>query len=62
MNTAIYTNKALNETHKISGVSGIEQAWNLAEYVCRRKGWNFEAFCLDCNVRVIYPIITPKSK
>jgi hypothetical protein len=50
--TATYTNKALNETYKIGGVKDLEQAWNLANFACRRNNWNPAAFCMDVKVTV----------
>jgi len=47
---ATYTNKATGETYKMGGVKNLEQAWNLAEFVCNRKNWNFEMFCNDVKV------------
>ena len=38
--TATYTNKALNETYKLGGVKDLAQAWNLADWVAKRNGWN----------------------
>jgi len=37
---AIYTNKALNETHKMGGLRDLGHAWNMVESVSKRKGWN----------------------
>ena len=37
---AVYTNKALNETYKLRGVSDLGKAWNMVEFVCRRNNWN----------------------
>lgn len=53
MTRATYTNKALNETHTIVGETmDIEKAWNLAEFVCNRKGWNIAAFTMDVTITV----------
>jgi hypothetical protein len=35
-----YTNKSTQETYLIKGVSSLEQAWSLAEFVCKRNNWN----------------------
>jgi hypothetical protein len=48
---ATYTNKATGETYKLNGVNSLEQAWNLAEFVCRRNNWNLSMFCFDVNVK-----------
>jgi len=37
---AIYKNKVLNETHKMGGLRDLGHAWDMAEYVAKRKGWN----------------------
>jgi hypothetical protein len=37
---AIYKNKVLNETHKMGGLRDLEHAWNLVNYVSKKKGWN----------------------
>jgi len=37
---AIYTNKALNEIHKMGGLRDLGHAWNMVESVSKRKGWN----------------------
>ena len=50
--TATYQNKATKETYNLGGVSGIEQAWNLASFVCYRNNWNIEAFTRDVRVSV----------
>lgn len=46
-----YTNTATGETYKLSGVNSLEQAWNLAEFVCRRNNWNLSTFCSDVRVK-----------
>jgi hypothetical protein len=50
--TAIYQNKATKETYKLGGVSGIEQAWNMANFVCNRNNWNIEMFHTDVRVSI----------
>jgi len=50
--TATYTNKQTKENYQIGGVKGLEQAWNLAEFVCNRNNWNLEMFSYDVIVRV----------
>lgn len=52
MKTATYTNRATNETYKISGVKNIGQAWNLSETACNRMNWNPETFALDVKVTI----------
>jgi len=49
---ATYTNKATGEKYTLKGVKSLEQAWNLAEFVCRRNNWNFSMF--SCDVKVKY--------
>lgn len=51
MNTATYINKATSEIYKLRGVKSLEQAWNLAEYVCNRNNWNYSMFCNDVTVK-----------
>jgi len=52
MKTAVYTNHATNEVYKIGGVTGIDQAWNLVDFACRRNNWNPAAFNLDVTVKI----------
>lgn len=47
---ATYENIATGETYKMGGVKNMEQAWDLAEFVCRRNDWNLETFALDVKV------------
>jgi len=49
---AIYTNKALNQTYTLAGISGLEQAWKLAELVCGRMNWNIDMFSYDVKIRI----------
>lgn len=51
--TAVYYNRATEETYKIRGVRDLEQAWNLAEFVCNRNNWNLSMFCHDVQVKLI---------
>lgn len=48
---ATYTNKATNEVYTLRGVKSLEQAWNMAEFVCRRNNWNLSMFCYDVTVK-----------
>lgn len=50
---AVYYNVALNETYKIGGVRDLEQAWDLAEVVCRRNQWNLAMFNYDVRVKIV---------
>ena len=50
--TATYRNTATGETYKLSGVKNLRQAWEMAEFVCRRNGWNFAMFCNDVKVSI----------
>ena len=52
MKKATYTNNQTSETHTISGVRNIGQAWDLSKVVCDRTGWNPETFAIDVKVRV----------
>ena len=47
---ATYTNKATNETYRLTGVKNLKQAWSLAKFVANRNGWNSEMFCNDVKV------------
>lgn len=50
---AVYTNKATKETYTLANVTGIEQAWNLWEFVCQRNNWNPSAFTHDVNIKIV---------
>ena len=39
--TAIFTNKALNETYNLGGIIDLAHAWNLVEFAASRNNWNF---------------------
>ena len=47
---ATYTNTATKETYRLRGVNSLEHAWSLAEFVCKRNGWNLSMFCYDVKV------------
>lgn len=49
---ATYHNKVLDETYTLAGVNGLEQAWHMADFVCRRNNWNPDMFCDDVKVTV----------
>lgn len=50
--TATYQNTATKETYNLGGVSGIAQAWKMANFVCNRNNWNIEMFSADVRVSV----------
>lgn len=49
---AIYTNTATGEVYQLAGVKSLGQAWNLAEFVCRRMNWNLSMFSYDVKVKL----------
>ena len=49
---AIYKNTATKEIYKLAGVSGISQAWKMANFVCDRNNWNREMFSHDVKISV----------
>jgi uncharacterized protein YjaG (DUF416 family) len=52
MTTATFTNRKTNETYTLKNVQDLSQAWNLATFVCKRMGWNFDMFCNDVKVKI----------
>jgi hypothetical protein len=52
MKTAVYFNKATYETYELGGVSNIQQAYNLYNFVCKRKNWNPAMFTHDVVVKL----------
>ena len=50
--TATYTNKATGEVYKLGGLSGLSHAWNMAEFVCIRNGWNLSMFTYDVTISI----------
>jgi hypothetical protein len=48
---ATYFNKATGETYTLKGVNSLKQAWNMAEFVCKRNDWNLSMFCNDVRVK-----------
>lgn len=53
MKKAIYNNKATKETYTLANVTGIEQAWNMWQFVCGRNNWNPATFTNDVTVKII---------
>jgi hypothetical protein len=49
--TATYTNKALGETYTLRGVRDLTHAWNMADFVAGRNGWNPAMFTTDVKVK-----------
>lgn len=49
---ATYTNTALNETYELGGINNLEQAWDMAEFVCNRNNWNLSMFSYDVRVKL----------
>lgn len=52
MKTAVYFNKATYETYELGGVSNIQQAYNLYDFVCSRNNWNPAMFTHDVVVKI----------
>jgi len=50
--TAVYYNKMTEETYELGGVNDIQHAWNMAQFVCNRTGWNYNMFHEDVKVSV----------
>ncbi len=50
-NVATFYNRATGETHTIRGVKNAKQMTNLAEFVAKRKGWNYNTFASDVQMK-----------
>lgn len=48
---ATYINKATGEIYTLKGIISLKQAWNMAEFVCKRNNWNLSMFHFDVVVK-----------
>ena len=52
MKTAVYFNRAKNETYELGGIANIQQAYDLYKFVCSRNNWNPSMFTYDVIVKL----------